>query len=605
MKPISDLVTEWREWGPVKWAESEYGFYVDGHPVVLTPWQRAALESYEAHRHEVTTWAVSNIKKSGKTLLNAVLTQWRWLALPGQHFVAANDLDQSQARQFAMVADSVRDNPFLAGMTKVGRSELEFTATGSRLTALASDATGNAGANFLTTSHTEAWGILYENAIRAWEELTPPPGRWYGLPALRIADSYAGYLGESDTWHRVVDRGLEGQRISKEWPIYLAGGLMLFHMEGEDAQERCFRGTQAEAKVYYTEQRETLRKNSYDRMHSNIRTAGESAFVEAEKWAACKGSTPMDANSRVKLVIGADASTSGDYSSIVGCTYNHDTDRAEVKLVRVWKPKTIFGIRGGKPTIDIDETIGAAVLELHKAGQLKAVVCDIYQLHTCVLKWEKAGIRVVELNQNAGRVDSDQALYNAINAGTLRHYSDPDLDAAVRNAIARETPRGFRLDKEKATKKIDAAVALSMAHWGARIHFGRYDDSGPTWAPDPFETYDSYDLSEIIPEDLALFRRWEMQSGKPWMGHWHINAKPHPEGVTWRNCRHSNTGCLACYQETKDLSDAELGAFPDTGVPASDDFIQRQFDRYNESQEQQARADKITSIFWKNVRKNL
>lgn len=600
MQNPSDLVTEWREMGPVAWAESAYGFIMeDGQPIELTPWQRAALESYETHRGEVSTLAISNIKKTGKTALNAVLTAWRWLALPGQHFTAANDLDQSQARQFGMIADMVRRNPLLRDKVKIGLSQLVFEPTGSKLNALASDATGNAGANFLTTSHTEAWGILYEGGIRSWEELTPPPGKWYGLPALRLADSYAGYLGESATWHKVVDRGLKGERVSKEWPIYLTGGLMLFHMEGEEARERCFMGTPAEAAAYYTEQRETLRPNSYDRMHNNIRTAGESAFVEMERWAACRGSTPYHPRMREKMVIGADASTSGDYSSIVGCTYDYDNDIASVRLVQVWKPKSILGIRSGKATVDIDDTIGQAVLDLHKAGQLKAVVCDVYQLHTCVIKWEKAGIRVVELNQNAGRVDSDQALYNAINAGTLRHYGDPELDQAVRNAVARETPRGFRLDKEKASKKIDAAVALSMAHWGARLYFGKHDDSAPNWLPDFMEVVDLEDISQMDPGDLNLIQRWELEAGQPYNGHWHIHHQPHPEGVTYVNCRYSARGCLACYQETRDIDkqyedDSVIWGVPDPRPPERDYAWE----------EQKARNERVKKLFWSQVSKH-
>ena len=291
---ISNLVTEWREMGPVEWAEGPYGFIMeDGQPISLTPWQRAALESYWQHRADVSTWAVSNIKKTGKTALNAVLTCWRWLALPGQHFVAANDLDQSQARQFAMIAEMVRRNSYLSQVVKISRSELLFEPTGSKLTALASDATGNAGANFLTTSHTEAWGILYENGIRAWEENTPPPGKFYGMPALRIADSYAGYLGESATWHKVVDRGLKGERISKEWPIYLAGGLMLFHMEGEDAQRRCYRGTPEEAAVYYTEQRATIPTNSFNRKHNNIRHGGRERVYRNGALGSLQGVNPL------------------------------------------------------------------------------------------------------------------------------------------------------------------------------------------------------------------------------------------------------------------------------------------------------------------------
>jgi len=181
----AELVAAWRNMGPTAWAGSPFGWIdIDDQPIRLTPWQRAVLVAWEAHRDAVTTLAVSSIKKSGKTTVNAVLLCWRWLALPGEHFAVGNDFDQSAGRQFQMIADMVRRHPYLRRNVKATAKELLFTPTGSVIRALAVDAAGNAGANHLTASHTEAWGIVYEAGIRAFEELTPPPGRVYGLPAL-------------------------------------------------------------------------------------------------------------------------------------------------------------------------------------------------------------------------------------------------------------------------------------------------------------------------------------------------------------------------------------------------------------------------------------
>ena len=71
-----------------------------------------------------------------------------------------------------------------------------------------------------------------------------------------------------------------------------------------------------------------------------------------------------------------------------------------------------------------------------------------------------------ELPQTASRIAADQALYDAIIGKSLAHYNDPTLNEHIRNAVAIESARGYRLAKEKTTKKIDAAVALSMAHYG-------------------------------------------------------------------------------------------------------------------------------------------
>jgi len=514
--------------GPVAWAEGAHGWVgEDGQPITLAPWQRAALGAWWEHRADVSTFAISNVKKTGKTFADAVLLCWRWLALPGLHFAAANDLDQAQARQFLEISDMVRRSPFLSENVKVSKSELEFTLTGSRLVALALDAPGASGANQSTASHTEAWAVIYESGVRMWEELTPPPGKSYGLPALRIADSYAGFTGESKTWHKLIDRGLAGDRLPGEWPVYKAGGLLLFHMEGSEAQERCFRGSEVERLDYYAEQAETLRPNAFTRMHFNQRTSGESAFVTEEQWQACYSPDvhALAPGERVKLTLGADASTTHDYTSLVGM------DGGDVRFVRVWKPKKVAGIRFGKPTVDLEATIGQEVLNLHAGGQVSCVVYDPWQMAAVARSWEKAGIRCVEMPQTAQRVEADTALFNAIISRRIRHYKSPDLDEAVRNAITIETPRGIRLAKEKASRKIDPLVALSMANSAALS--GKYGISVLTTMPDPFEM------------DLADDEVYVLGLGVVKQGY----GYEHAPGVTWRNCRKRTRGCTACVDE--------------------------------------------------------
>jgi hypothetical protein len=137
----------------------------------------------------------------------------------------------------------------------------------------------------------------------------------------------------------------------------------------------------------------------------------------------------------------------------------------------VWKPER-GAWRGGKPTVDIDATIGAEVLRLADLGAVDCVIYDPYQLHSVALTWEKAGIRCVEMPQTSARVEADQSLYDAILGQTLAHCGDPVLTEHVLNAVAVETPRGFRLAKEKTSRKIDAAVALSMSHHTAKATAG-------------------------------------------------------------------------------------------------------------------------------------
>lgn len=458
-------VEQVRALGPVAWAESAHGWLgPDGRPVVLADWQAAVLQSWWEHREHVTTLAISSIKKAGKTWLNAVLLAWRWLAMPGLHFAAGNDLDQSAGRQFSEIADMCKRHPYLSSQVKAGKLELVFLPTGSALAALAADAAGNAGANHLTASHTETWAILYEQGRRAYEELTPPPGRFYGLPALRVCDSYAGFLGESETWHNLVDRGLAGERIDDTWPLYLAGRLLLFHAEGQEAQERCYRADDDKA-AYYAEQRADLRAVVYARMHENTRQAGESGFCDPDDWAALVDPehAPLAPGSKTPLYIGLDLATGakGDDAALVGVY--PDDGKAKLALHKLWKG------RERRSKLKIKSTVYPFLLNLRDNYNLAGVWYDPYQCLSLVEDLQEAGIKCVEVTQtHKSRGPRDTALQEMVKNKELVLYENDDVKSAPSGAICRELPTGGVYLKKRGRLRIDLLVALANVAVEAR-----------------------------------------------------------------------------------------------------------------------------------------
>jgi phage terminase large subunit-like protein len=54
-------------------------------------------------------------------------------------------------------------------------------------------------------------------------------------------------------------------------------------------------------------------------------------------------------------------------------------------------------------------------------------------------------------------------LHAAVVERRLRHPDDPALNAHVRQAVAEDTPRGWRISKKRSRDNIDAVVALAMA----------------------------------------------------------------------------------------------------------------------------------------------
>ena len=56
-----------------------------------------------------------------------------------------------------------------------------------------------------------------------------------------------------------------------------------------------------------------------------------------------------------------------------------------------------------------------------------------------------------------------ERLYRAVIEGRLTHGNDPTLNAHVANAIAKDGPRGWRIDKAHRSAQVDGVIALAMA----------------------------------------------------------------------------------------------------------------------------------------------
>lgn len=511
-----------REMGPVAWAEGPDGFIMEnGMPIALINWQRVLMTTWWAMREEITTVGASTVKKTGKTTFNAVLTAWRWLALPGVHYACANDLDQSRGRHFSMIKDMVRMNQFLSQHVKISRYELEFMPTHSTLVALPIDPKGVAGANFSTVSHTEVWGVIDRDAVRNFEELTPPPGARFGFPALRVLDSYAGYMGESQIWHDLVDRTTkDGRELGGDWPIFLDGRTLLFHMEGLAAQAACFRGTEAEAEAYYDDQIRTLRTNAFRRLHLNERTASESALCTDDEWAAVLDPEhmPLGPNKVIPIRVGLDIATAakGDDAAVIG-VYSEGS-RVLIAFHRVWKGSRRSRLRLG-------ESILPYLIDKKRTHSLTSVSFDPYQGLRVAEELEAKGIRMVPIKQTLPELGPrGQAMSDLIATRNLVVYEHKDTRRMHSGCAVREVSQGLHI-KKAGRLKVDLMVALSFCApdaWsgGNKVTFeqflvqeygDRFDEAGNRIQDDgyvdghgtPREGPNPSDLSEISRRELA------------------------------------------------------------------------------------------------------
>ncbi|MCB0210749.1 MAG: hypothetical protein KDJ52_15525 [Anaerolineae bacterium] len=487
---ILTLISEWQRLGPIGWAENDYGWILeDGQPVVFSDWQKATVGACIAQRGHISTLMLSTVKKAGKTTLNSILVAYRWLTIPSVHFVVGNDQSQAEELQFNQISAMVKRHPVLKRYTKITKDTITFTPTDSRIVSLPMDASGAAGANFATVSFSELWGYKYEEGERLFEELTPIPL----IDCLRIIDSYAGFEGESNLLQRVWDRGLSGQRVSDEWPIYRKGKQLSYIHQGEDAQRRCWRGTEAERVEYYGEQKDTLRPGTYRRLHLNEWASSEDAFILPEQWDALVDTSYRvpGPSKAVRLYVACDIGVKRDHSAVVS-VYREDK---ELKLgpYRVWKPVS------GKE-VDL-QAVEDYLVELWQSYGIATLCGDPSQFLHIKQRLQTKGITVTEFIQSTSRLtEAGNTLFDVVKQARLSVYSGAsDLREYVLNAKAKETPRGIRLIKDTASKKIDAAIALAMA-----VCEAEQKGSGP---PPAGTTIEDIDIGTYKPERHSIFKR--------------------------------------------------------------------------------------------------
>ncbi len=396
-------------------------------------------------------------KKSGKTTINAAVALW-WAfchEAPNEIPIVANDLEQAQGRVFKAVAGLLKHNHHLAASAEVQSSRILFS-NGTEARAIASDYRGEAGGNHGLTSWDELWAYNTESATRLYEELTPVPTR---QNSIRFITSYAGWEGESkllwDLYRQGVDTDEhpegQGERIHYDLPIYANRDARLFVYW--DHEPRMPWQTEA----YYASQRRSLRPNTFLRLHANQWTTAESIFITPEMWDGCVDHElgPLLPTKAVQLYVGADGSTKRDLAYVVAVY--RDGNNIVLACFRGWKPTP------GKP-LDLEETIEAYLRDLHERYHVREILYDPYQLHRSATTLANAGLRMKEFPQSTPNVTlMGQTLFDALNGKALKLFPSDELRQQALSTVAVENPRGWRIAKEKASKKIDGITALSMA----------------------------------------------------------------------------------------------------------------------------------------------
>lgn len=425
----------------------------------------------------------STIKKSGKSEVGGLVGLWVTLSERGVNecFFVANDQEQSMGRGYQRIVDHLNPaspsyNPVIASMMQTRikpntRPPLKLTfLAGDFVRAIPTDYGGEAGANPTISVWDEIWAYVLENLSRLWEEFTIVPTR---RNSVRFVTTYAGFRDESELLWSMYQRAVRhGVRMHQTLPIYesVAGDVVAYwdHVPRMPWQ----------TPEYYRKEKARLRKNAYRRLHQNQWTRSESAFIDPELWDALPrtGSKPP-ASKAFPVYVGGDASHKRDCTAGVAVGWAAPSagyPEGYPFLVRhqVWTPTK------EEPVIP-EDTLGPWIEAVCRDFNVKWIACDPNHMETLIYRLQAKHLPVVSFDQTIDNLTSAaDALYTFTKQGRLLLYPETDLTEHVLSATAKETPKGWRLAKDLARKRIDGAVSLAFALTMARQYGPRDVDAG-------------------------------------------------------------------------------------------------------------------------------
>ena len=193
------------------------------------------------------------------------------------------------------------------------------------------------------------------------------------------------------------------------------------------------------------EQAQRVPPTAFAQFHACRWGVAEGSWLPAGVWTACAGDwAPPDA----PVVLFVDVGGSRASTALVGVTL--DLQVAEVRILQG------------------DEAVLQVVDEIIEVAQRRPVIelaHDPWRFRSEALRLSREhGLRVVEVPMSQSRlVAMSENLHGLVVSGRLTHPDHAGLNRQVANAVARQTPRGWRLDKAADSAQIDAVVALAGA----------------------------------------------------------------------------------------------------------------------------------------------
>lgn len=456
-----------------------------GQAVRLRPWQRKIVRGiYDTPTRRAI---VSFGRKNAKTTLAAFLLL---LHLIGPEARANSQLvSDAQSRDqaavlFALAAKIVRLSPDLVGGVVVRDTlkELYCAELGTLYKALSADASTKYGMSPAFMVHDEL-GQVRGPRSELYEAIETAAGA-HESPLSIIISTQAPTDG--DLLSLLIDDAKSGADPEVKLFLYSAPETL------DPFSKRAWRAANPALGDFLSEKevakqadearRMPSRESSFRNLILNQRISQVSPFVPRRVWEACAGELDEEAFLAGPVYLGLDLSARNDltalamvakwegvwhakvefFAPLLGMVDRAARDRAPYD---VWREQGFITATPGASVAY--ETVAERLCELCDEHRVAAIAYDRWRMDVLKAELSRIGRELPLVEFGQGFKDMSPAL-DALEAellnGSLRHGGNPVLTWNAMSAVATRDPAGNRkLDKSKATGRIDGMVALAMA----------------------------------------------------------------------------------------------------------------------------------------------
>ena len=428
-----------------------------GEPFRLRTFQQEIVRG--AFAPGIRTALVSIPRANGKTMLAAALGLAELFVGDASAEVLVVASDQRQANITMKYAKRIVElNPLLADRVQVYADRLVLPENDATLTPLPAEPGALHG-------HDPSLLVVDELHVvteAVWEAVTSVSGK--RPESLTLAISTPASSPDSVMW-RLVEHGRAGDDPSFYFREFAAP-------DGCAATDRkawrVGNPALACADPFLSEDgieaaRKTIRESVFRQLRLGQWVTGVESWLPWGAWDACTAQRAVQPRERVVLAF--DGSASGDSTALVGCTLD-----GYIWLEGIWENPG--DPRWRVPRAEVDMAVQMA-FQKYDVIELAA---DPWGWRSEIEQWAQrhGERRVLEWNTaNAQRMaPATDRLYQAVTTKAVTHDGEPRLAMHVAHCVAKPTPMGDLVSKDKkgSPRKIDAAVAAIVAFDRAAWH---------------------------------------------------------------------------------------------------------------------------------------